>query len=130
VRSVLLRSFDQGIAKKIGNFMEKSGIPILYKHAAQKVEKLDNGQLKVTYENKEDNSFHEEIFDSIFYAIGRTPATTNLHLEAAGVEIDSKTTKVKTNEKDQSNVPHIYALGDCAHGRPELTPTAVYVRIN
>ena len=129
VRSVLLRSFDQGIANKIGDYMEKIGIPILYKHVVQKVDKLENGQLKVTYQNKEDDSIHEENFDNVFYAIGRTPNTMTLHLEAAGVEIDPETTKIKTNEKDQTNVAHIYALGDCAQGRPELTPTAVYVRI-
>jgi len=125
VRSVLLRNFDQGIASRIGKYMESLGIPILYKNIVQKIEKLQDGQLKVTYKNEADSSVQEENFDTIFYAIGRTPNTHGLGLEEAGVQIDPVSKKIITNEKDQTNVPHIYALGDCAHGRPELTPTAV-----
>jgi len=36
-----------------------------------------------------------------------------------------KTEKIIVNEKDQTTVPHIYALGDVAKGRPELTPSAI-----
>jgi thioredoxin reductase (NADPH) len=32
---------------------------------------------------------------------------------------------IPTNDKDQSNVPHIFAIGDVAEGRPELTPVAI-----
>lgn len=91
----------------------------------EKVEKLENGQLKAIYKS-EDGKQHEEVFDTIFFAIGRTPNTVHLNLKAAGVEIEESTQKIKVNEKDQTNVPHIYSLGDCAHGRPELTPTAVF----
>jgi len=41
------------------------------------------------------------------------------------VKMSSKSGKIYTNEKDQSNVSHIYAIGDVAEGRPELTPVAI-----
>jgi len=42
-----------------------------------------------------------------------------------GVAIDEGG-KIIVNEKDQSTAPHIYAIGDVAKGRPELTPTAIF----
>lgn len=33
--------------------------------------------------------------------------------------------KVITDEKEQSNVPHIYAIGDILDGKLELTPVAI-----
>ena len=33
--------------------------------------------------------------------------------------------KIKTNEFDQTNVPHIYCIGDNAENKPELTPVAI-----
>jgi len=127
VRSILLRGFDQGIAEKIGKNMERIGVPILYKHAVQKIEKLEDGQLKVTISNDVDGSVQEVNYDNVFYAIGRTPNTRRLGLEDIGIKIDPTTYKIITNEQDQTNIPHIYALGDCALDRPELTPTAVMV---
>ena len=108
--------------------MERSGVPILYKHAVQKTEKLEIGQLKVTSTTDTDGAVHEATYDNVFYAIGRTPNTRRLGLEDIGVKIDPSTYKILTNENDQTNIPHIYALGDCALDRPELTPTAVMVK--
>lgn len=66
----------------------------------------------------------EDIFDTVLYAIGRTACTERLNLEAAGVKAEANG-KFKVNEKDETNVPHIYAIGDVVYGRPELTPVAI-----
>lgn len=44
--------------------------------------------------------------------MGRVPNTDDLGLAAAGVEVDSAG-YVTVNEQLQTNVPHIWALGDC-----------------
>jgi NAD(P) transhydrogenase len=54
----------------------------------------------------------------IFVALGRTPVTEDLNLEAAGVQLTSWHT-VEVNDHQQSNVPHIYAAGDVV-GFPSL----------
>lgn len=66
-----------------------------------------------------------EEFDTVLFAVGRTPTTNTLNLKAAGVEV-SKTKKILTrhDEIDRTNVDHIYALGDVVEGLPELTSTA------
>ena len=40
-----------------------------------------------------------------------------------------RTGKIITNEADQSSVENIYAIGDVAEDRPELTPVAIQAGI-
>lgn len=39
--------------------------------------------------------------------------------------MNPKNKKIITGDNEESNVSGIYALGDCAEGRPELTPPAI-----
>ncbi|KAK3711104.1 hypothetical protein LTR37_009891 [Vermiconidia calcicola] len=55
----------------------------------------------------------------LLIATGRTPNTDTLNLEAAGVEVDARG-HIKVDQKLQTNVSHIYALGD-VHGGPAFT---------
>ena len=50
--------------------------------------------------------------------------TDGLNLKAAGLKCESNG-KFNVNEYEQTNVPHIYAIGDVQNGRLELTPTAI-----
>ena len=45
-------------------------------------------------------------------AVGRAPVTAGLGLEAAGVETDGRL--IKVDNRCRTNVPGIYAIGDCA----------------
>jgi pyruvate/2-oxoglutarate dehydrogenase complex dihydrolipoamide dehydrogenase (E3) component len=55
----------------------------------------------------------------LLVAVGRTPNTGDLNLAAAGVEADQRG-YVKVNERLETNVPGIYALGD-VNGGPAFT---------
>jgi pyruvate/2-oxoglutarate dehydrogenase complex dihydrolipoamide dehydrogenase (E3) component len=55
----------------------------------------------------------------LLVATGRIPNTDGLSLEASGVEIDSRG-YIKTNERLETRVPGIYALGD-VKGGPAFT---------
>ena len=51
VRSILLRGFDQDMANRIGNYMEKYGTKFIREATPKKLEKPDpNGRILVTYE--------------------------------------------------------------------------------
>ena len=126
VRSTILRSFDQDSARKIGQYMELKGTKFIYRAVPEAIEKLEDGRKKVTYKDNKGNTY-SEVYDTIIAAIGRNANTSYLNLESAGVEFDPQSKKVYTNDADQSNIAHIYSLGDCAFGRPELTPPAVMV---
>ncbi len=55
-------------------------------------------------------------FDKLLVAVGRKPLTSGLGLEEAGVEIDEKSGRVLVDEKYQTSVPYIYAIGDLIDG--------------
>ena len=47
--------------------------------------------------------------------MGRYALTAGLNLEAAGLVVE-KNGKFKVNDVEQTNVPHIYAIGDVIYG--------------
>ena len=61
--------------------------------------------------------------DQLFIAIGRVPNINGLNLEAAGVEYTRH--GVTVDDKMQTSVPHIYALGDVA-SREKFSHVANY----
>jgi thioredoxin reductase (NADPH) len=123
VRSILLRGFDSQISELIGTYMAENGTRFIRPATPSKIEKLESGKLRVTYLNNETNVESQEEFDTVFVATGRVADTGKLNLDKAGVSI-GKDGKIET-VGEQTNVPHIYAIGDVLAGRPELTPVAI-----
>src|SRR5499433_367134 len=58
----------------------------------------------------------------VLLAVGRVPNTDDLGLENAGVEVDHRG-YIQVDDQLRSNVPGIYALGDC-NGRGAFTHTS------
>lgn len=128
VRSILLRGFDQDIAEKIGSNMEEDGVSLIRPAVPVQVEQLEAGtpgRLLVTYKLLESGELQTIECNTILFAIGRDPCTRTIGLENAGVVINNKTGKVLVNEREETNVPHIYAVGDILQDRLELTPVAI-----
>jgi thioredoxin reductase (NADPH) len=123
VRSIFLRGFDQQMANKVADHMLAEGVKFIREAVPTKIEKLDDGKLVVTYSGP--NGEQDEIFDTVMFATGRDVCTTEIGLDKAGVEIDKRSLKVFTNDADQTNVPHIFAIGDILLNKPELTPMAI-----
>lgn len=63
------------------------------------------------------------ITQKALYSIGRTGATSDLNLSAAGLSSDSRG-RISVNEDYQTAVPHIYAVGDVV-GFPSLASTSM-----
>eukprot|EP01084_Bolivina_argentea_P155910 271681_1 len=133
VRSILLRGFDRDCAKFIGDYMEDIGVEFKYGFTPIKLEKLDDGKIKVFFKSKtktkeenEEEKANEiwEIYDTVLFATGRRPETNNLCLDKTGVIIDTNSGKIRCNN-EQTNISNIYAVGDIVYGVPELTPVAI-----
>jgi len=127
VRSILLRGFDQQIAGLIGDYMENHGIRFLRGQVPVKVELIEQGtpnRLKVTSVNDAGETTEEE-YNTVLFAIGRDACTSTIGIEKAGVMLNPKNGKVICGENEQTNVPHIYAIGDILDGKLELTPVAI-----
>ncbi|XP_076423432.1 thioredoxin reductase 3 isoform X2 [Peromyscus maniculatus bairdii] len=128
VRSVLLRGFDQEMAEKVGSYLEQHGVKFQRKFtpvSVQQVEKGSPGKLKVVAKSTEGPETVEEIYNTVLLAIGRESCTRKIGLEKIGVKINEKTGKIPVNDVEQTNVPHVYAIGDVLEGKPELTPVAI-----
>ncbi|KAL4714016.1 hypothetical protein ACJJTC_008370 [Scirpophaga incertulas] len=125
VRSVPLRGFDQQMARIITAEMEERGVKFHHRCIPLSVEKLESGQLKATWLNTETNEHGEDVYDTVLMATGRYALTKDLNLEAAGVTCVSEDGKIVA-ATEQTNVPHVFAVGDVLKGRPELTPVAIH----
>lgn len=79
------------------------------------MEKLDSGKLKVTWVDDSKQEFSDE-FDTILFAIGRRALTKELKLENAGVKVAGDGDKIDA-VNEQTNVPHIFAVGDVLYVR-------------
>lgn len=126
VRSILLRGFDQDMANKIGEFMEKVGVNFIKEASPTKFEKSKDGKILATYFDGMTGMEKTLEYDTVLLAIGRYAVTGGLNLEKIGVKL-AKSGKVIVNESEQSTISNIYSIGDCAEGRPELTPPAIMV---
>ncbi|XP_024131595.1 thioredoxin reductase 2, tandem duplicate 2 [Oryzias melastigma] len=125
VRSIALRGFDQQMAGLVTDYMESYGTRFEWKSVPTRVERLSSGALKVTWTNTQTGCEHSDTFDSVLWAVGRSPETKALGLDKVGVQISKETGKVIVGADESSSVPNIYAFGDIGEGRPELTPTAI-----
>jgi dihydrolipoamide dehydrogenase len=54
--------------------------------------------------------------DKVLVAVGRKPYTAGLGLEEAGVALEERTGRVKVDERYQTTVPGVYAIGDVIAG--------------
>jgi len=124
VRSVVLRGFDQQMAGLITEEMQERGVKFLHKCIPLGVKKSDSGKLVVQWKNTKEGTEHSDEFDTVLMAVGRRALLKELKSDNAGISIHDDSHKVLA-KSEQTNVPHIYAVGDVLHARPELTPVAV-----
>jgi len=132
VRSILLRGFDEDCSAFIGQHMRDIGVKFKMGASPIKLEKLDDGKIRVTFKSSAQGNAEEEnekksnmeIYDTVLFATGRAPETGNLGLDIAGVKLDEQSGKIRAS-KEQTSAAHIYAVGDIVYGAPELTPVAI-----
>ena len=113
-----LRGFDQGIVEVLVEEMKKNGQPLHTHKVPQKLEKLDNGDIQIHFE---DGTTHTS--QKVIWAVGRKANVHQLNLEAAGVELTERGF-IQVDEYQNTTTPGIYALGDVS-GEKELTPVAI-----
>ena len=99
---------DEEISKELEKEFKKRGIKSLTGHKVESVEATQTGvKVKVSAEGKE--TVLEA--DQALVAIGFRPNSKGLGLEEVGVKISDRGF-VEINEKMQTNVPGIWAIGD------------------
>lgn len=114
VRSVPLRGFDQQMAEIVTNEMMSKGVNFLKKCIPLSVEKKEDGKLLVSWTNVTEQCTHSDMFDTVLFAVGRRALTKELCVDSAGVKTVPETGKILA-ESEQTNVKHIFAVGDVLH---------------
>jgi len=115
---LIMRSFDDDVRRFVDQEMRKQGIEINYQSQVSNVARQFDQSLLVTFA---DSSTIE--VDQVLMAIGRKPRLAGIGLEALGIGTTWKGT-ISVNDKFQTNIDNIYALGDVTGGL-ELTPVAL-----
>lgn len=117
-----LRTFDPMVQEKVVQEYERQGI-ILHKNSKQtKLEDLQTGGKRLTY--TDDNGDGILDVDTVLWAIGRAPELERLNIDASGVKLNEKK-HIPVDDYQNTNIPHIYALGDVCDKQYELTPVAI-----
>jgi len=117
----LVPGADKDLMKVFQQFVGKKYDSIMVETKVTKVDAKDDG-LYVTFEGK--NAPDAPVrYDQILVAVGRAPNGNLLDADKAGVEVDEKGF-ISVNNQLQTNVPHIYAIGDIV-GQPMLAHKAV-----
>ncbi len=99
-RDVLLPKEDRDVAEALEAAMAADGIRFVHGTRAD----------KIAFEDGE---------DAVLLAAGRTPTTSGLGLETAGVELDERG-YIKVDERLRTSAEGVWAIGDI-HGGPQQT---------
>lgn len=104
----ILPPFDSDIAKRLKQALSKKGVEIITGAAAKKISQNEDYEIVVTYEVK--GKEETVVSSDLLMAVGRTPYTEGLNLEAAGVVYGPK--GIPVDDMMRTNVDNIFAIGD------------------
>ena len=109
----LLAREDSDVAEEVYKILREDGIDVRLKARASRVETNEQGEIQLTVSG--DGGEATVKGSHLLIATGRRPNVDHLNLGAAGVEMDEKG-YVKVNDRLETNVPGIYAIGDIKPG--------------
>jgi pyruvate/2-oxoglutarate dehydrogenase complex dihydrolipoamide dehydrogenase (E3) component len=108
---------DEDVSAAIKEILEAEGIEIHLGATSMRVIKRDNG-----FELYPREDADPVVGTQLLVATGRAPNTDDLGLDAAGVATDRRGF-VEVDDQLRTNVPHIWAMGDC-NGKGAFTHTS------
>jgi pyruvate/2-oxoglutarate dehydrogenase complex dihydrolipoamide dehydrogenase (E3) component len=115
----LIHREDEDVSENIKTILEGEGIKIRLEAECIAFEKRGD---KVAVQVDCSTGDKSVVGSHALLAVGRVPNTNDLGLKQAGIEVD-KRGYIQVDDQLRTNVPGIYALGDC-NGRGAFTHTA------
>ena len=102
---------EPDVSKELARAYKKLGVTVL---AGTKVEAIDDSgdKVKVTVSPTAGGESSVIETDKVLQAIGFAPRTEGYGLETAGVKLSDRGA-IEIDDYMRTNVPHIYAIGDC-----------------
>lgn len=109
----IVPGMDHEISSALQKILEEQGITFMLQHKVIEATSTKNSvSIKVEPINEKSVLLDADI---MLVAIGRTPNTNGLNLEAIGIVTDQKGF-IPVNDQYQTGVPNIYAVGDVIGG--------------
>ena len=105
-------TMDRELSRALQSALEKQGLTFAFETRAEAAEVRD-GKVTVTLAQEGETAF--ETCDRLLVAVGRKPNTEGLGGEAVGLAMDDAG-RVLVDEKFETNVPGVYAIGDVIPG--------------
>jgi len=113
----ILSHEDREVAEALVNCLQREGIEFQFNAAVEQVRNASAGQVGVTFRTSQGKE--EWMGSHLLVALGRAPVTKDLDLAAAGVETTTKGF-IKVNDRLETNISGIWAIGDVSGG-PQFT---------
>ncbi len=108
---------DADVAEEIRKILCEDGVEVLLDTKAVAIDREREGRFRLTVQHG--GGEQALVGSHLLLATGRSPNTEALELGAAGIEID-KNGFIQVNERLETSVPGVYALGD-VKGGPAFT---------
>ena len=105
---------DREISQEFQKILNKQGIKFKLNSKVSSVKNKNNSVLVTFTDNKTSKSETIEA-DKVLVSVGRKPYTEGLNLSKIGIKKDDRG-RIKVNEKLQTSVNNIYAIGDVIKG--------------
>jgi pyruvate/2-oxoglutarate dehydrogenase complex dihydrolipoamide dehydrogenase (E3) component len=121
-RPQLLSNEDEDVAEAIAEILREDGIDVLLGAEALRVAGEAGGIALTVKVDGEPGATRIIAGTHLLLAAGRVPNTDVLNLAAAGVETDQRGF-IQVNDRFETNIPDVYALGDVTGG-PAFTHIA------
>lgn len=109
----IIPGMDKSLSKELLRVLKKQKMQFALSHKVSKVTRVKD-QVVVEATDSKGNVVSFE-GDYCLVAIGRKAYTDGLGLDQVGIHTDERG-RIQTNEHLQTNIPHIYALGDVVKG--------------
>ena len=105
---------DAEVSRQFQKILTKQGLTFKLGRAVSGVEALKT-KAKVTHAPRDGGEAEVDEADVVLVATGRKPYTDGLGLEALGVKLSARG-QVEVDDRYQTSVPGIYAIGDAIRG--------------
>ena len=113
----LLANEDADVSQAMLQLFEDEGIDVLLTTTVLGVEGLSGDRVNLQLQTG--NATRTLQGTDILAAVGRTPNTTGIGLEKAGIEVTEKG-HIRVNDRLETTAPNVWAMGECA-GSPYFT---------
>lgn len=110
----IIASMDHDLGKNLQKVLKKEGMEFYLSHAVKSAKTKGNKVVVEAEDLKKGKNVKFEA-DYCLVAVGRRAYTDKLGLENIGLEVD-KAGKVEVNERLETKVPGVYAIGDVVKG--------------